>query len=157
MDEQGIVTTSVTVGIDVDLTHMINELLSGYMVLYKDPKFFGCIIIAFAAAYVVHIVLRAYCHNMRKVTMMLCIFTVHMGVGALAAHRFMSHVPDVEFYKYFTGINSIILYGALVWATTRLFKFPMIARWLTLRETKVKLVDNKTTIEFGDTITFLKK
>jgi hypothetical protein len=157
MTEQGTVTTSVTVGIDIDLTHQITELLSGYLVLYKEPKFAASILMAFAAAHLVHFLLRAYCSQWRRVTIMVWILTAHMAVGAACAYLFLHHTLDRGFYAVFTGLNSIALYWVLLWCSTRLFKLPVIARWLSLRETKVKLVDNKPTIEFGETIRFLKK
>jgi hypothetical protein len=153
MTEQVVVSATI----DIDLSNQVTELLSGYLVLYKEPKFAACIILAFAAAHLAHVILRAYAPDWRRVTIALWLVTVHMAVGAALAHNFLRHMPDVEFYKYFTGLNSIVLYWVLIWLTTRMLKLPLIARWLSLRETKIKLVDNKPIIEFGETIKFLKK
>lgn len=149
------VQTAITVDVNIDLSDQVIELLSGFLTLYKEPKFLACIILAFLAAQFVHVVLRASIPNMRRVWVAIGVWTAHVTVGAVLAHQLLQHMTDMEFYKYFTGANSIVLYYGLVWISTKWFKWPAVARWLSLRDTKVTVVDSKPQIQFGDTITFI--
>ena len=50
----------------------------------------------------------------RRITIALWLVAAHVIAGAIFAHLLLQHMPDVEFYKYFTGVNSIALYWGLI-------------------------------------------
>lgn len=141
---------------NVDLSESFTQIAFNYLDLYKDPKILFCVVLAFVAAQFVHVILRAYAPSWRRVTVFVYCCLTHLVVGALSAWRIMSAHPDIEFFFYFIGINSLVLYYVLLWLSTSWFKMPKLAKFLTLRQTKV-VVDEKgqVEIEFGETVKFL--
>ena len=152
------IQTTVSVDVDVSLTDWLMNLGNEYMSLFQqEPKIIFCIMFAFLAAQLAHVILRGYFPKMRRLTQALAISAVHLVVGAAAAHNFLSHLGDVEFYKWFTGVNSILAFHLLMMAG-KYFKLAWLVQALSLRTTKVIIGTNgKPVIDMGETVRFLKK
>lgn len=152
VDIQTTITTNVNV--DADFSAAVTEIGLNYIQLYSEPKFLGCILFAFLAAQLVNVLVRGYFPNTRNITRALAAWSTHLVVGGFFAHKFLSHLPDNEFFLYFTGVNSFMLYYILIWVSTKWFKWPQVASWLTLRKAEINESGN---IEFGETVQFLAK
>jgi hypothetical protein len=152
-------TGEVQITAKVDLSDWFVNLGTDYLSLFQqEPKIIFCIVFAFMAAQLVHVILRGYWPTMRRLTQAIIIWTVHILAGAISAHNFLGHMGDVEFYKWFTGTNSILLFYVL-FAAGRYLKLPWLVQFLSLRISKVVIDKNtgKPVIEMGETVRFLKK
>lgn len=123
-----------------------NNLLS----LYSDPWTIMAVLIAFASGLLSHVVLRAYCPRMRRVTVGITIWFTQIVVGYLAAYYLIDNASESR-HAVVTGLMSIALYYGLLYASIR-FKCHRLAMFLSLRRTEV--VDGE--VEFGETIQFLR-
>lgn len=148
------VETNIQITANIPLTDLFLGIAEGFLSFYKDPKFLACIVIAFMSAQLAHVLMRGYLPDTRDLTKALVIWTVHILMGAILAHNLLSYLPDVKFYRWFTGINSILLFYLLLWISTKWFKWPSVAQWLTLRKAKI---NSEGEVSFGSTIKFLKK
>jgi hypothetical protein len=149
-----------TVTVDVDAGDWLMSLGNDYLSLFQqEPKIIFCIVFAFMAAQLVHVILRGYFPRMRRLTQALFISAAHIIVGAIVAHNFLQHLgSDVDFYKWFTGVNSIMAFHLLM-MTGKYFKLPWLVQALSLRMSKVVIDKNtgKAIVEMGETVRFLRK
>ena len=129
------------------------DILSNFLALYKEPWFLFAVIITFFVGQFVHVVLRAYLNQIRDVTKALIIWWSQIIVGYSAAFK-MLDVPHVEQYAWITGLNSIALYFGLMWLSTKWFKWPRVATFLKLRNSKIS---ESGEIDFGATIKLIAK
>ena len=146
-------SVDIQVTADVSLDESLNHIAGNFLTLYEDKWFLAAILIAFFAGQVTHAILRGYCPQVRDLTKALFIWTAQLLVGYIAAIELVESADEIKL-AYLTGINSIIIYYLLLWVSTRWFKFPRFAKFLTLRDTKV---NDEGEIDFGATIQFLRK
>ena len=155
----GEVQATINVNTEMPALDWLTGLGYDYLSLFKqEPKILFCIVFAFLAAQLTHVILRGYFPEMRRLTQGLIISASHIVVGATVAHYFLNHLGDVEFYKWFTGVNSILAYHALM-LTGKWLKQPWLVQLLSLRISKVVIDKNtgKPIVEMGETVKFLRK
>lgn len=152
----GDVQTSVDISLGVDAQVPVSDMLTGiahsFLGLYMDPWFVCTIIFTFFVGQFVHVIMRAYFQPWRDVTKAIYIWSAQIVVGYIAAQEFVDAVA-VDKFAWIAGINSIAMYYLLLWITTRWFKWPHAAQWLTLRKAKIS---DSGEIEFGATVRFIR-
>ncbi len=147
------IETEIQIAADLDATDLVMNIATNFASLYERPWFIAAIAVAFFAGQFTHALLRAHVPSMRNFNKATIFWLVQLGIGYVATFKLMGHVAEVEKYAWITGINSIALYYILLWVSTRWFKMPRLAKFLTLRETKL---NEQGEVDFGATIKLIR-